>query len=165
MKIGLNNLSQKIGSISIGEISMMRKLIKYQGVCIGWWGAMGNLRILDILACIMFPMADGYISIWGSACPIHTSCSPYFHISRQFLFHFAYVFPYQWFHICKNLLPGWWLLVNRQNRFVSEGWVVWEHNLCTVLILSCGLFKWCFPVQKVNFMRIDSCSEATWMFG
>ena len=35
MKIGLNGLSKRNGTISIGEISMMRKLIKSQGVCIG----------------------------------------------------------------------------------------------------------------------------------
>ena len=35
MKIGVNGLSKKDGSISIGEIFMMRKLIKYQRVCIG----------------------------------------------------------------------------------------------------------------------------------
>ena len=165
MKIGLNGLSKKDGSISTGEISMMRKLIKYQGVCIGWWGAMGNLGILDSLACIMFPMANGYISTWGSVCLIHISCSPYFHISRQFLFLFAYLSPYQWFHISKNLLLGWWLLVNQQSRFVSEGSVVWKYNLCKVLISSCGLQKWCFAVWKVHFMRIDSCCEATWMCG
>ena len=35
MKIGLNALSKKDGSVSLGKISMMRKLIEYQGVCIG----------------------------------------------------------------------------------------------------------------------------------
>ena len=143
---------------------MMRKLIKYQGVCIAWWGPgeSENLRFLGLYNAS--PGRWVYIQV-GKCVSNPYFLFPILSCLKVISISFAYLSPYHWFHICNNLLHGWWLLVNWQSRFVSEDWVVWKYNLCKVLISSCGLFKWCFAVWKVSFMRFGSYCKATWMFG